>query len=198
MLRVIILALFTIQIISSCASTPKATNYNHLGNYLLDKREYKEATNAYSESLNSAKTDQEKATAMYGLGRANGYLCNFKESENWFLKAIQLQEQLPDNPNISTWLTQDYLELARLYYDNEFYSQSTVYFEKAIPLVEKLEIEQEDPIGYANVLEDYGVALNKLNRISEHKVITNKIDTLRSQNTGRKAGFEITRFNQGC
>lgn len=194
-----ILLILIFLFISACASgLSSVSEYNTAGHYAVDEERYEDAIKFYGESLKAASNDQGKATAMYGLGRANGFLCNFNESENWFLQAIEIQETLPDQPNRAIWLTQDYFELARLYYDNNNYSNAVVYFDKAEPLVYKLGADKSDPIGLANVLEDYADTLEKVGDLNKFDKITKKIIKLRKENPNKSADFVIKRFNKNC
>ena len=78
---------------------------------------------------------------MYGLARAKGYLCNFKEAEEWFKKSIAMRKNIPDS-NVA-YLSQNILEFARLYIAQQKWKAANAQFERAIPLLERLDIEIE-------------------------------------------------------
>ncbi len=158
-----------------------------------------QAKESFSSALQLATQQNWKphiATAQYGLGRSLGQLCQFSEAEKYLIEAANLESEISGGKGIH--LPQDYFELARLYYDYGKYDKAVPYFQKAIPLAEELQVASSDPIGYANVLEDYAIALSKVGDANETKAIERRIATLRQSHPGKSAGFKIVRFNPQC
>lgn len=182
----------------SCALN-RAVTLNDRANQRLGLGDPEGARQLYSESLEAAQQSGDKDTAaiaMYGLGRANGFLCHFREAEQWLKKSIVMREQIPDSETAR--FSQNLFELARLYYDFKEYASAISYFERVIPMVEESGATNQDPIGYANVLEDYADALQKENRHAEAEAVSKKISGLRDSNPGVPARFHIKRFTRNC
>jgi tetratricopeptide (TPR) repeat protein len=194
-----ILVSVSILILSGCVTVSPQQQLNYEANLALDREDYEVARQRYEASLNSAQLNNDKqyeAIAMYGLGRSYGYLCKYEESEKWFLKSIKLREEIP-NTSIA-YLTQNILELARLYKAAGKYKKANEQFERAIPLLENLAIEFNDPIGYAATLEDYVVTLKETGNSSEASQIMNLIKNLRDKYPNLKPGFVAKQYPVSC
>jgi hypothetical protein len=85
-------------------------------------------------------------------------------------------------------------ELARFYFDQDQYEKSVTHYAKGIPAVEKLGIAQSDPIGFADALEEYSVALTQAGRATDAATTKQKASQLREQNPGAKARSIPTRY----
>ena len=191
--------IFVIVAMSGCVTIPLAQQLNCKGNKALDARNYQLAIDRYQASLIEAQKAEDRqyiAIAMYGLARANGYLCNFKKAEDWFLQSIAIRETLPGSSE--AYLSQNILELARLYLSAREWDKATIQFKRAIPLVEELGVETMDPIGYANVLEGYLDALVSVGDNAEAAQIRKKIEQLRNNPSTRMAGFKMRPYPTNC
>lgn len=185
--------------VAGCATVPPAQQMNFEGNIALESQNYQLAREKYQKSLTEAEKSRDTqytVIAMYGLARANGYLCNFKEAEDWFRKSISMRENLPDSD--MAYLSQNILEFAHLYIAQKKWKEAAAQFERAIPLVERLGIEKLDPIGYANVLEDYKNSLHSLEKTKEAGKVEEKIEYLRKTYSSRQASFKIKPYPANC
>ncbi len=188
-----------ILILSSCTTVSYQQKINYEANNALNKEQYEVAKQKYEASLKAAQSNndiQYEAIAMYGLGRSYGYLCEYDEAEKWFLKSIALRANIPDSK--IAYLTQNYLELARLYKSGKKYRNANAQFERAIPILEDLEIQSKDPIGYANVLEDYVFTLQESGNHNQATKIQSLIEKLRDKYPNRKADFIATQYPVNC
>jgi tetratricopeptide (TPR) repeat protein len=88
--------------------------------------------------------------------------------------------------------------VARLYYDYGDYSSAITPFQKAIEIADEFHASAKDPIGYADVLEDYRDSLEKSQNTSRALEIQEKIHGLRIDHPGARASFQIVRFNAKC
>lgn len=193
-----VVSIAIILLITGCVAIPPSKGIGE-GNLAYDQGNYEKAKNLYMSGLKVATSQKWKphiATSKYGLGRSYGQLCNFELAEKYLKEAAALERKISNGKGVH--LSQDYFELARLYYGYNKYSEAVVYFKKAIPLVETLGIENSDPIGYADVLEDYAKALVKSGSPSEAPAIRDKISQIRKNNAGRSAGFKPVQFNKEC
>jgi tetratricopeptide (TPR) repeat protein len=191
--------IFTILAAASCAMVPPAQQLNFQGNQALIAGRYQIAREQYSKALVEAqKSDDQQyiAIAMYGLARSNGYSCHYQEAEEWFIKSISLRDNIPNSE--TAYLSQNILELARLYIAERKFKEASVQFGRAVPMLESSNIEKEDPIGYANALEDYEIALRLSGEIQESIKIKEKITYLRNTYSSRKANFTPTPYPSKC
>ena len=193
---VVILA---ILFFSGCATVLPEQRLNHQGNVALDLNNYSAAIKNYNEAFGVAErtgNQQYAAIAAYGLGRAYGYSCNFEEAEKWLKKSIFLRKSIPDSE--IAYLSQNYLELARLYVSWDRWPEAVSKFQSAMPLLKGLNIEARDPIGYANVLEDFKISLSQIGDKDKAKQIKEKINSLRIGHSNRTAAFKPKPYPRKC
>lgn len=186
-------------LLTACVTAIPPSQGIHSGNIAYERGDYGQAKESFSSALHLATQQNWKphiATAKYGLGRSLGQLCQFNEAEKYLIEAATLEGEISGGKGIH--LSQDYFELARLYYDYGKYDKAVPYFQEATALAEELGVSSSDPIGYANVLQDYAIALSKVGDANQAKAIEQKIATLRRSNPGKSAGFKIVRFNPQC
>jgi len=204
--RVIILLLTLF--IGACANmhqhAPSPQYLNAKGNEAYYKRDYSDALRWYSVSLKESQKLGDKqfyAISMYGLGRANGRLCNFDEAESWLVKSIDARKSLP-NLGIAR-RSQNIFELGRLYMAQGKWVEAKEQFTHGLPMLEGLDmeglnIEKIDPLGYANFLEEYQKIL--LNTGNDKEASTNqiKIDQLRENNQDGNAQYISDLYTTNC
>jgi tetratricopeptide (TPR) repeat protein len=186
-------------VLVGCATISQEQQFNYQGNVALSAEQYEVAIENYRrayQSAGKAGNHQYAAIAAYGLGRAYGYTCDFDLAVRWFNKSIALRTAIPDSE--IAYLSQSYLELARLYTSSRKWADAIANFSQAVHLLESANIEDEDPIGYADVLETYKVALTEYGDEERAKAIETQIQTLRSANPGRRAGFSARPYPERC
>jgi len=185
--------------VTACGTVPPARQFNSDGNRALEAGQYQAAREKYKKGLEEAEKSHDQqytAIAMYGLARSNGYLCNFKEAEQWFAKSIALREQIPDTQGI--WLSQNLLEFSRLYVAQKKYKEATVQFARAVPMLDRLNMQTRDPIGYADVLADYEKSLRAIGNTKQAAQVQDRIKNLRSSCPSCRAGFQIRPYPDKC
>lgn len=188
-----------ILVVAGCSTVSPQQQINFEGNVALESQNYQLAREKYEGALAEAEKAYDRqysVIAMYGLARANGYLCNYKEAEEWFKKSISQRESLLDSNN--AYLSQNILEFARLYVAQKKWNEATAQFKRAIPLLEGLNIEKLDPIGYADVLEDYKSSLKSSGNDKDAQEISKKIEYLRNEFSSRQASFKIKPYPESC
>jgi hypothetical protein len=89
-------------------------------------------------------------------------------------------------------------ELARLHFDREQYEVSLPYFARGIPKVKKIGTGTSDPIAFADVLDQYSVALGKTGKLQESIERKQEADGLRIKNSGKSARFKPVSFPKKC
>lgn len=198
----ILLAIIALSVLLVGCGNPinrkTAENYHQRGLEAEWTGNYELAEQNYSRALINAQLghspDAGIAMASYNLGRIKGYLCKDQEAEKLLLDSLALEEKVtgPESPIITKRL----FELARFYYDHGQYQKSEPYYERAIPMVKKYNVEKSDPIGLANVIKEYSVVLRKLGKTNKSSSASSEAETLKKNNPGKKAGFVPIRYNQ--
>jgi tetratricopeptide (TPR) repeat protein len=173
---------------------------NTSGNRALDAERYEVAIKDYEKALRLAEDAgdvQYRAIAMYGLARANARLCRTTLAEKWFRDSISLRESIPDVPK-SAFLTQNWIEFARFLLSLGRAEEAATYFERAVPKLESMGIDQIDPIGYADLLDDAVATLTKIGKTEEARAHVERAAELRQNNPDRKAGFRALPYSAAC
>ena len=191
--------IFLTLAVASCANIPPEQQLNFEGNRALDAGRYQAARERYHRALQESQksgNEQYTAIAMYGLAKSNGYLCNFREAEEWFAKSISLRESLRDSS--IAYLSQNLLEFARWYIAQRKFNEAIAQFARAVPMIENLNAEGRDPIALANVLEDYENALSASGNLEGAAKVKERIMYLRKTYAARRAGFTIKPYPTNC
>jgi len=195
----ILVTLGLFMALAACVGIGPESKYSlAAGDEFYAKGRYEEAKTAYAASIyRFSSSMMAVGRGRYGLARSQGQLCEFDDAVKNFTEASKyFQMAFDGKPNI--FLTQSYFELARLYYDYGDYSGAITPFQKAVVLADDLNAANRDPIGYADVLEDYRAALEKTENTSRAIEIQGKINSLRKSHPGVKASFHVVRFNVKC
>lgn len=138
-----------------------------------------------------------QAIAMYGLARANANLCHIAEAEKWFLGSIEVRESIPDDEETG-YLTQNLIEFARFLVANDRPEDAVPYFERSVPMLEELGIEESDPIGYAEFLDKYVATLRLLGRTADAEVYSQKAGEIRARHPGEQPEFRPRPYPSSC
>ena len=124
----------------------------------------------------------------YKLGRAQGATCQFEKSEQSLNEAYNLNSRLP----------QALAELGRLNLAQNKLPEALGFFERAIPELDKARINASDPIGYAEILDDYKTALTKAGKAGDAPAIAAKADALRAANAGKAPAMAKPPYGTQC
>ncbi|CAA0080279.1 Uncharacterised protein [Halioglobus japonicus] len=137
-----------------------------------------------------------QSAVLYNLGRMMGYTCDFQQSEALLRESLDREVPLsgPDSANISKRLS----ELARLNFDQEKYSEAASYYARAIPMVQRLGIEKDDPVILANSLNELSQAYQLSGQAALAVASAEEAATIRARNKGHAVGFVPVRYTTGC
>ncbi|MDQ3260885.1 MAG: hypothetical protein M3Q00_08910 [Pseudomonadota bacterium] len=124
----------------------------------------------------------------YKLGRAQGATCQFDKSAQSLNEAYTLNDGLP----------QALAELGRLNLAQNKLPEAVNYFERAIPELDKANVGQSDPIGYAEILDDYKAALLKSNKPSDAARVAKQAEALRAASAGKAAIMIRPPYGKQC
>jgi tetratricopeptide (TPR) repeat protein len=136
--------------------TDAGIRLEHQGDYIGARRCYIRARAAALGGFMPADTE---SCAVYNIARMNGMLGYYDVAERQFKEALKLEEKVYgiDGGHASM----RWFELARLYFAWGRYQDSVVAYEHAFLLVDKLDVQKSDPVGYATCLQDFADALEK-------------------------------------
>jgi len=198
MYRFIIISL-VISLVGCASSSPSPQSLNWTGNEAYFNRNYSDAIKWYTESLEMSRASGEKqfeAISMYGLARANGHLCELNRAEVWLVKSINLRKSLP---NLETaYLSQNILELGRLYIAQKKWEKAKEQYLEGLPMLVGLNTEAIDPLGYANLLEEYQQILEKTGDNELANTNLTKIKELRKNNQDKQAQYVSAPYPANC
>ena len=164
------------------------------------KADYRAAQREYAQAYKIAEDDKlgpaALSAATYELGRVTGYLCDYSRAHRLLRQSLEIEERVsgPYSANTSA----RYMELARLNYDNGRYAQAVPYYERAIPLLEKLDVDKRDPLGFAEALDEFGASLSHIGATSEAQRVLRRADRMRAQNSNRARSYIPRRYDRNC
>jgi tetratricopeptide (TPR) repeat protein len=181
-------------LITSCTAltgVPPAGQINAQGNDAYLARRYDDALEKYQRALAAAEQSKDKqyeAIAAFGLARTYAQLCQVNNSEKWFKQSISIREALPDRRD--AYMTQNFLEYGRFLAGQGQNEDAVKLYDRAMPILESLEMEKRDPLGYALVFDEYATLLASTNRTNDASVAAEKAESLRSTNKGKAVQFK--------
>jgi tetratricopeptide (TPR) repeat protein len=134
-----------------------AARYADAGLAALNRGDWDAARRAYARAAVNADLGRAptrtRSVMYYEYGRASGVTCFYEHAEEYLSKALTLDEESSGPTHYPL------IELARLNLDRGKYAEAVPYFERVLPIVEKLNSEALDPIGFADLLDEYAVHL---------------------------------------
>jgi tetratricopeptide (TPR) repeat protein len=188
-----------IILFTGCASTTKSPqSLNWSGNIAYEQLKYEVAKDYYESAIDLAKNSNDKeyqSIAMYGLAKTEGRLCNFNQAEYLLKESIQIRNELFDTGNAK--ITQNIFELGRIYIAQEKWNLASIQYNKAIPMLEKFDMETLDPIGLSNLLKEYYQVLEQTFAEKAYS-INLKIGELRKNNPNEKARYISNLYSKDC
>lgn len=135
---------------------------------------------------------QALAILWYEYGRASGVICDWAEAEVGLTKAYELDKVT----NVPTFMS--LVELARMNFDRQQYREALTYFDRALPEFEKQSPDTNDPVGYADFLDEYAISLDNVGRSVEAKKHLARSAELRRTYPNREARTERTPYGTQC
>ncbi len=136
--------------------------------------------------------DKVRAIFYYEYGRSLGVTCIFDVAEFFLNKALELDKKTGEPLYLS--LT----ELSRLYLDQNKFEQATKYLEKSFFELDKKSREKETPIEYANMLDEYALALSKIGEKAKSEGAKIRAIKLRKENPKGYLITERTPYGTQC
>lgn len=194
-----LLAVIALLVMTGCVGSINARNgarYANAANSAIKAGDWTAARRYWAKAVVNAELAgapaQQRAVLNYEYGRSLGVQCYWEESEKYLLKALDLDHQTGGPEFMS--LT----ELARLEYDQGDYDKAILYYERAIPEMEKAGASTKAPLGFADILEEYAAALKNVGRGAEAVAVHNQADKLRADNPQGHSITERTPYGTRC
>jgi tetratricopeptide (TPR) repeat protein len=145
------------------------------------------ATNAEREAADPKVI----AAFWHEHARASGAMCFYPKAKKTLEKSLELNKA--NNGSVY----KDYFELARLHLDQKLYKEASNYFQLGTAATPK-EIVAQDPIGYAEALDEYGEALKQIgDTLTSEKMIAES-KQLRLSNPNVKSLTKRTPYGKFC
>ena len=189
---------------SGCATRMNMMNaekYYYLGLEEESRGNYSGAKEAYWRALvNYHTAGAPKAyisASMYNFGRMAGHTCDYPKAAEYLQQALSMEKKIADReftPNITKRLG----ELARLSSARKMYKESADYYQEMIPGLESLGVPGQDPIGFANLIDDYASVLSKIDQEPLAQIQHDKAERIRRENSDAEAIFKPEYYEREC
>ncbi len=188
----------TVTLVSACASfdipsfQKNYSLYNREALKAESENKWDAAAKRYFLALQNSEWAEEgkgvRSEFHYKLGRALGATCQFQKSEQNLLQAYALNPRMP----------QALAELGRLKFAQKDSRAAIDYFDRSNAELSKTTVSQSDPIGYAEILDDYRDALVAENRSQDGAAIQRKASELRNSSPKRDALMRRPPYGAQC
>ncbi len=140
----------------------RAAKYAQAGYRASVVGEWREAREAWEKAVEQLEQteapDRSRAVFYYEFGHAAGISCHFEIAEEFIEKSYQLEKTF-NGPYVLTLV-----EMFRLYFDQKHYRMASIYFEAALPNLRAANAEENTPVRFTRLLDEYAVALNRIGR----------------------------------
>jgi tetratricopeptide (TPR) repeat protein len=149
-------------------------------------------TGPVTNDVLDAAINGQRSLAAYDWALAAGHLGDFEGAERALLYSLHLEEIRAVNPH-DKLLASRHFELARLYHawgKTELYLQ---HYRAAMAATDK-EMLKSDPIGYANILDEFSALLTEAGLSNEASQIRAQSAEIRRKNPDRKAIYTFENY----
>jgi tetratricopeptide (TPR) repeat protein len=191
-IKIIFIVIFLSLIISqeSCATAINEKNailHANTADANQKSGDWKAARTEWARAVVNAdlgKMDNKvRAIFYYEYGRSLGVTCIYDEAEVYLNKALELDRKTGEPLYLS--LT----ELSRLFLDQKKYEKAANYYVKSFNELDKRNGEKEAPIEYANMLDEYALALSKIGETAKSDEAKLRAIKFRKENP---KGYSVT------
>ncbi len=150
----------------------------------------------YSRALWNAQAGwlgpKAEAYALYEWSRVTGYLGHYAEAEQGFREVLTLVEK--SNGAAGALRAPALCELARLLLDTRQYAAAAPVFEQAITALEKRQAQEQDPLAFAALLDDYAAALREQGSTARADEVGQRAASIRRENPGATTNYQVRRY----
>jgi hypothetical protein len=136
--------------------------------------------------------DRARAALWYEYGRTSGAICDYVEGKRGLNTALSLDEKV-DGPAFMSLL-----ELGRLHLDQAKYKEAAEYFQRFDAVLPQEVALKEDPIGYADVLEEYARASEQSGDALKATALRVRSQEIRKANPLKSSNTDRTTYGKYC
>jgi tetratricopeptide (TPR) repeat protein len=196
-MKPLLMAIIILLTLSSCTNPNIRAAANDVKGCIQLKRQgewYKASEACKSAAINAelgGGSPHAIADMWYEYGRTSGVICNYVESKKGLEKSLEI-DQANNGPIIM-----DYFELAQLHFAQKKYQESANYYQLGVSFTE-IQVIANDPIGYADVLDEYGEALKQIGDALNSNRMFAESKKLRSDNPNSKRLTKRTPYGKFC
>lgn len=132
------------------------------------------------------------SVAYYEYARASGVLCDWVEAEKGLKKSLEIDRKTSGPVHYPL------IELARLNLDQKNYNLASDYFKEALDVLEKLNVETKDPLGFADLYDEYSESVEKSSNHDESISLRKRAKELRAAFPNGKSHTDRTPYGTQC
>ena len=178
------------------ANEKPISEYMRDGGAAQERGDWDEARRIYALAFsegNLAQADPRfKAVLHYEYGRSLGVTCSFDEAE----RQLNLANDLDKHTGGVFYLS--LTELARLNLDQRKFADAVAYLERVMAELDPVITARRVPIFYANVLEDYAMALSGIGRETDAEAAAKRAAEVRGGTPKEQFVFDRTPYGKHC
>lgn len=201
-MKKILCGLVIVASLSACANPLNRHTYGTYiaaGDQAAERGDLQLAKKNYSRAVQNAwvghLSAQETANALFKYARILGNLCEHTEAEKWFIEANKSNEEANGPGSEKTYVT--LAEIGQLNYDIGRYERAIPYFEKALAVAEKYQLDTKYPASFADVYADYADALKQTGNNEKAKQALGKAASLKKTQV-KNPEPAYTRYPKSC
>lgn len=132
------------------------------------------------------------AVLYYEYGRALGVTCRYGEARTYLEKALAFDEVMGGPVYMS------HVELARLNRAGRSLQEAQWHYRTVKPMLVAQNVPDVDPIGYADLLDEYADVLERIGRQGEAGALRSQSRKLRAAHPGRTSRVSATPYGTHC
>ncbi len=195
-------ALGALTLTACVGITDKATFLDNKRLYIksaeaqVQQGKWHSARQTYFLALSNAEWAEDKPSELaklnYEVGRVNGVTCRYDLAEKHLNQAYEFDKQSGGPTHRAL------VELGRLNLLQGKSIEATSYFDRAVVDLQRGDAAKRDPIGVAEVLEDFAKALEKGGDASRARTLIAQANELRAKNANKTAASAPTPYGTQC
>lgn len=159
------------------------------GDYKLARQQY---NRAFADCQMGLLGPADEASCAYAWSRVTGYLGLYADAEKGFKDVLTLIDKAHGKADGLRAPT--LCELARLLHDTDQHQKAIPVYERALAELEKTSVAKDDPIGFADFLDDYASSLRMAGETARADEISGRAVVIHEQNKGLTAKFVAKRY----
>ncbi|MBA3849989.1 MAG: hypothetical protein C0502_08335 [Opitutus sp.] len=133
-----------------------------------------------------------EAAYLYEYARVTGYAGNYEEAEKAFLDVLALI--LKSNGEADRFSAPTLSEYSRMLHDTDQHKKAVPIYEQAVVALDRFKVESTDPIGYAELLDEFADTLRKAGLWERASAITARSAELKAAHPNEPPHFQPMRY----